>query len=463
MSLRAIRNVGAVAVAGVLLLGTSSAAVQDNGETSDPRPNIIVIVTDDQRADSLRYMYATKRIFQRGGTTFTNAFATTPLCCPSRASILTGRYAHNHGVRTQQQADAPAAEAAEEMMIQKDLRASGYTTALFGKFLNNWDLKRNPEHLDEWAIFSHSAPFGYRGGTWNINGKTKEIFRYSTTYLRDRAQKFIKAREDNDRRPWFMYIAPAAPHRPFETERRYRRAPVDAWPGNPAVFEEDRTDKPLWVQQRSKQLAKGVSTRKKQMRTLMSVDDLVAQLPKTLDRFNETRRTLLIYLSDNGYFWSEHGLGTKKWPYLPSVKIPLMMAWPGTIDAGVVDERLVANIDVAPTIAEVAGVNLQGADGRSLLSSQDRSRLLLEYFPPDALNPPEWASTITHNFQYIEYYDPQGLLLQREYYDLVADPWQLVNLLGDTDPTNDPSLTEATNLMLQLSDDRECAGPRQCP
>lgn len=460
-NIRLLHVAAALAVTGVLGISAPSGAVQQ-AEPADTRPNIVVVVTDDQRADSLRYMFATKRIFRRNGTTFTNAYATTPLCCPARASILTGQYVHNHGVRTQRQADAPAAEAAEEMMIQKELRASGYATALFGKFLNNWDLENTPEHLDKWAIFGHSAPNGYKGGMWNIDGSIGRVDVYSTTYLRDRARDFIKAQEEDDDRPWFLYLAPAAPHRPFTAEWKYRRTWIHPWAGNPAVHEEDRTDKPLWVQQRNNQPYKGQRLRTKQMRTLMSVDDMVRVLSETVKKFDENERTLMIFMSDNGHMWSEHGLGTKRWPYTQSVQIPLMLRWPGTIEAGATDDRLVANIDVAPTIADVAEVSLPNADGRSLFSSDERARLLLEYFTEsEAL--PTWASTLTHTDQYIEYYDASGLILARELYDLEADPWQLVNLLGDTDPTNDPSVTEQADYSLQLSEDRNCAGPSNCP
>lgn len=458
---------GGIAVAIVVAIATALpiAAPEPSAEAAPARrrPNILVIVTDDQRADGLRYMPRTRRAFRTGGTSFPSAFATTPICCPSRASILTGRYAHNHGVLTQAEADNRAAEAAEESMVQKPLRLSGYTTGIFGKFLNNWDLANDPEHLDSWAIFGHSAPHGYRGGSWNVDGAMRKIDTYSTTYLRRRAVEFIEARERHDRRPWFLYVAPAAPHAPFEPEARYRTAAVHKWAANPAVREKDRTDKPLWVQNIDHPPRKGRRVRRAQLRTLMSVDDLVGALIRTLGRLNEDRRTLAIYTSDNGFIWSEHGLGTKRWPYLQSPRVPLMMRWPGEVPPGVRDTRLAANIDIAPTIADATGISLPDADGRSLLSPGRRDRLLLEYFRNQISPPPTWAATLTRGFQYIEYYDDAGVLVGREYYDLITDPWQLTNLLGDLDPTNDPSPTELAELSLRLRDDRSCAGTQECP
>ena len=198
------------------------------------------------------------------------------------------------------------------------------------------------------------------------------------------------------------------------------------------------------------------------MRTLMSVDDLVARVSRKLKRLDEERHTLAIYTSDNGFLWGEHGLGTKRWPYLQSPRVPLMIRWPQRVEAGDRDERLAANIDIAPTIATAAGASLPGTDGRSLLSPTRRARLLLEYFRSENVNPPSWAATLTNGFHYIEYYDPNGVLIGREYYDLVVDPWQLSNLLGDVDPTNDPPPLQLTELALQLRADRECRG-NECP
>ena len=152
--------------------------------------------------------------------------------------------------------------------------------------------------------------------------------------------------------------------------------------------------------------------------------------------------TLAFFMSDNGFMWGEHGHLFKRTPYESSVKVPLLMRWPGQVEKGAVDRRLVANIDVAPTILEAAGIEPmpeRPMDGRSLLGTEERERLVLEYWAEGGRNIPTWFSTRTKDFQYIRYEDRFGDVLFREYYDLARDPWQRRNLLGDGDPTNDPS------------------------
>ena len=426
------------------------------------RPNVVVIVTDDQRHDTIAYMPRTKRFLHRRATRFTNAFSTTPVCCPSRASTLTGRYAHNHEVLTASTHHRAMAELAEPSMLQETLHEAGYATALYGKFLNNWDVERDPQNLTDWAIFANSAPDGYRNGLWNVNGTVRRIPRYSTSYLRGKAQEFVHRQESKDDQPWFMYIATAAPHAPFVPEAKFRRARVPSGLMTPGMTESDRADKPAWVRTSQTTPAKALSLRRAQIRTLYSVDFLFARLIKTLRQLEEDRQTLLVFTSDNGYLWGEHGLGAKRWPYLESAKVPLYLYWPGRILAGT-DHRLVANIDVAPTIVDAVGLSLAPIDGYSLLSNRSRSRLLLEYFASETVAvPPSWASTITSNYQYIEYYDDAGTTIEREYYDLRADRWQLTNLFGDSIVGNDLGAAELQRLKDQLQSDRDCVGSN-CP
>jgi arylsulfatase A-like enzyme len=451
--------------AAVMLAAASLSQLPVRSVAAPPRPpNVLIIVTDDQRSDSLQSMPATTSLIRDRGTTFGKAFATTPLCCPSRASILTGRYAHNHGVRTGDVANRPAMEDLESSMIHRHLKDAGYSTALFGKYLNNWDLTRSPENLDEWAIFSSSGRGGYRSGMWNVDGTLQQVLPYSTNYISDRALHYVLDQESDDDRPWFVYLAPAAAHSPFDAEKKYRDETFDGWSWNPAVTEQDRSDKPLWVQGKSFGPYQAAARRTKQLRTLMSVDDLVQDVVGGLDRLGETGETLIVFTSDNGYMWGEHGLTEKRWPYLPSVQVPLVASLPGEFEPGRMDFRLVANIDIAPTIAELAGITLPGADGRSLLEDHHRQRLLLEYFRPAKFrSPPEWAATITYDYQYIEYYSPQGPAMSKEYYDLSLDPWQLRNVLGDGDAANDPWGIRTGELASQLAADRACAGPAACP
>lgn len=451
-----LRVLGAAGAAlSLMVLPTAGAQVPDDGPA---RPNVLIIVTDDQRIGSMGALPVTTRLFGTGGTKFTDAFATTPLCCPARASIMTGLYAHNHGIVTQEGTTSAGFD--QTTTIQKELHDAGYRTGIYGKFLNGWNLGSSPEHFDRWGIFSHVQPDGYSGGVWNVDGSLRRVDRYSTGYIRSRAISFLTDSEADDEQPWYLYLAPAAPHAPFEAQSRYRDMPVRRWDGNPAVFEEDRTDKPAWVRERSQGIRRGRSLRTKQLRTLKSVDDAVDRIFAALDELDEDRDTVAFFLSDNGFLWGEHGLTEKRFPYLPSVKVPFYARWPDTIDEGRRDNRLVANIDIAPTIYEAAGVTPDyTADGRSLLQSDSRERLLLEFWRVGDTSLPTWAATITEAFQYVEYYSNEGLPLGAEYYDLTTDPWQLDNLLGDSEATNDPNVPV---LSLQLSLDRGCEGS-DCP
>jgi arylsulfatase A-like enzyme len=198
----------------------------------------------------------------------------------------------------------------------------------------------------------------------------------------------------------------------------------------------------------------------------MSVDDLINRVFALLERLDDKENTLAFFMSDNGFLWGEHGLyaagSQKRSPYKPSVKIPFFVRWPGRVDAGAARRRLAANIDVAPTVLEAAGVRPKPAypmDGISLLGPRQRERLLLEHYI-DVGRIPEWAATYTADYQYIEYYGEDGLTPTfREYYDLGADPWQLENLLADNDPGNDPGIAHIAE---QLDADRRCIGVA-CP
>ena len=446
----------AVAFGAALLL------VLGEGELGPPaqglaarRPNVLIIVTDDQR-DGLSVMPATRRWFGRGGTIFNRAYATTPLCCPARASIMTGRYAHNHGVR----GNADGDKLNTRTTLQSQLRRAGYTTAIYGKYLNNYDISVPPPHFDRFGIFCctpNETPEAYVGGEWNVDGRLRTVQQYSTDYIADRAATFIS----NHSEPWLMYLTPPAPHRPFTPSRSYRNASVRAWGGNRATREQDRSDKPSYVQAAARTLQEGQRQRIAQFRTLMSVDDLVERVSRSLRRAGETN-TLAFFVSDNGYLWSEHGLIGKPFPYTKSIRVPLLMRWPGHTPAGLVDSRLVGNIDIAPTV--LAALRLTPTvrmDGRSLLNrAHHRSRILTEVGV--AATTPAWASLVTASDQYVEYYGAGGAVEFREYYDLLQDPAQNENLLGDADTGNDPDPQVVAGLSAQLAQDRRCTAAA-CP
>ena len=425
-------------------------------QTALERPNVLIVLTDDQRT-GLSSMPDTKRFF-RDGTAFPNAVVTTPLCCPSRVSILTGLYAHNHGVHDNQGNNLAGID--HESSLPAYLKGAGYRTAYFGKYINGWPYA-HPPYFDEFAL---QRKGWYYNVEWNVgtadgDREIKTVDTYSTDFLTRQSTSYLNRSESVDDQPWFMTVGLLAPHGPYTPEKRYRGAHVGPWKGNPAVFEKDMSDKPPHYRHKSSFESRHW-VRRGQLRTLMSVDDLMARLDRTLSSLGEKKDTLVFFLSDNGFLWGEHGFVGKTVPYTPSVKVPFLMRWPGHTSVRT-DPRLVANIDIAPTILDAAGI-LQKLDkpmdGKSIFSSEPRERILIEWLREDTV---AWGSLLTESYQFIEYYMPNRVTPSwREYYDLLFDPHQLESLLGEIVPGETP--TWATALSRQLAADSRCKGAT-CP
>lgn len=445
----------AIAAALATLTGATTtvaagAGVRARAAEGAPRPNVLVIVTDDQRAlGTLDVMPETHARFWAEGTSFPNAFATTPLCCPSRTSIFTGMYEHNHGVTS----NAQATDLPQSATMQRHLHDAGYRTALVGKYLNGWPLTTAPPYFDRWAT---TAGGGYRDFKANVDGAVRVVSRYSTSFMGARSVDVLRDFEGADARPWFLYLAVNAPHAPREPSRRYADAPVPEWTPGPATAEADVADKPPFLVSK-REPERVARTRAAQLRTLMSADDLVGRVFRTLDELDETSRTLAVFVSDNGFLWGEHGYQRKRLPYDESVRVPFALRWPGRVDAGAVDERLVANVDIAPTVLGAAGLPLpETVDGRTLLDGHARAHLLLEY---RGKRRPirSWASIRTHDYVFTQWFE-SGVVF-REHYDLRTDPHELDNVLADDDPTNDPAVDTLADQMRRY---RRCSGST-CP
>lgn len=440
-------------LAAVLGAGCSATTPEPGQEVPEvaPLPNVLVILTDDHRADgTMSSMPKTRRLFKAQGTRFSRAFATTPLCCPSRASIFSGRYAHRHGVHY----NDLSTELDQDETLQAYLQRAGYRTAATGKYLNRWPHELDPPYFDDFAIMLQGY---YFDALFNVDGERKEIEGYTNNYIKKSALRFLERFEDNDAQPWFLYVGATPSHAPYTAEPKYEGAPTPPFRSNPAVEEADLSDKPDFGPSKRSDYKK---IRRKQLRTLYSADDLVARVMNQVAALDEDRDTLAFFLGDNGQLWGEHGLTAKRYPYLQSAKIPFFMRWPGRVAEGATDRRLAANIDIAATVLEVT--NLLGdhdVDGRSLLSDHRRDRLLLEHWADDESEVPEWASILTRRHQYVEYYRASGTNFVSEYYDLKKDPWQLRNLLGDAGKRNDPDVDA---LSAELDELRRCAGDT-CP
>jgi arylsulfatase A-like enzyme len=422
------------------------------------RPNVLIFLTDDQRASDTVTPAAMPKLRQwllAGGRDYTRFFDSTPLCCPDRSVILSGRYAHNTGVRT----NPDGSNLDQALTMERLLDRNGYDSAYVGKFLNDWKVMNPPPYFHRWSLVGG----GYGGQVWNIDGTGKTISNDTTDFIGDRAVTYLDAFEQNDSQPWFMFLATPAPHYPWIPAPQYADANVGTWSGNPATAESDRSDKPPWVRSRNFSLAQAQAVRTPQLRTLMSVDDMVGRVMTRLQTLGELSNTLVLYTSDNGYVWAEHHLGgdygtagQKRYPYTESVQLPMLVRWDGHVAPGSSDGRLTSTVDLAPTVLDAAGITSDyPLDGHSMLSSFTRSRLPLEYWlDPGDQSIPTWLSTRTPAFQYVEYYDAAGNVSFREYYDLASDPWELVNLMNDGNPVN----PDVSAISAQLRRDALCVG-----
>jgi arylsulfatase A-like enzyme len=417
------------------------------------RPNILIILTDDQRADaaSRKVMPATRRLFLKNGTRFRNAVATTPLCCPSRASILSGKYAHNHGVTS----NSDGEDFDPDKSIEATLQDEGYKTAYSGKYMNAPLV--DPPYFDHWSIMRGGKE--YFGVDMNVNGDMRVIDQYISTFIEKKALDFLSRFESKDSDPWFMVVAPYAPHSPAIPERKYRGSPVPAWDANPATKEDSRRelrDKPSYVPKMKVPESRLKDLRKRQLRSLKSVDDMIAKIFRKLRRNNENKRTLAIYLSDNGFMWAEHGLATKRYPYDMSVGIPLYARWPGHVKKGRTPGKIVGNVDVAPTVYEAAGAQpTYPVDGRPLFGPVHRDRILIESFnDPMVPEVPPWKGLWTPGRVYVEYANGE-----EEFYG-AKDKWQLRNRLGNKKTGDDPNNRHQLSVLLKAYGD--CKGPT-CP
>jgi arylsulfatase A-like enzyme len=402
------------------------------------RLNIVLILTDDQRWDTLWAMPNVERLLAAHGVTFRNAFVTTSLCCPSRASILTGLYSRHTGVYTDSPPLGGAPRFRDQSTIATWLKAQGYSTGLVGKYLNAYNLipRHIPPGWDDWnAISSNFPALHYYKYTINENGRFVHYGSassdYSTTVLTGLALRFIRRATS----PFFLELCPIAPHTPSipapNDRGLFRTTPL---PRRPDFNEADVSDKP-WgpfvhpLYPRRRDAAR--TGWQRQLASLQAVDRGVARIVDTLAARGQLDNTVFLYTSDNGVMYGEHRLFEKIWPYEESIRVPLVVRVPWAT-SGWTDSRLVANIDLAPTIAELAGTAPPSrVDGLSLVpllhrqAASWRKALVIEFLGTGGVLPPPYEGLRTQRYAYIEYRNGW-----RELYDLRADPFQLSNRAG---------------------------------
>ncbi len=384
---------------------------------NDQRPNFLIILTDDQRYDTMDFMPVTKATIFDQGVTFTHGYITTPLCCPARASILTGMYAHNTGVETN---DDPLTKTTFFQVLHQN----GYYTGLVGKYLNSWNGEIRPEFNYWVSFFRGESP--YTDPYLNINGSWATQKGYITDILGNYVIQFLDqaARQP---RPFVLLFAPSAPHQPATPFQGDQDLLPDLPPYRPPSFNEaDISDKPLWVQDQlldPTTISRIDAFRRKQLLTLIALDRVDAQIFDEMRKNGQLDNTVIIYLSDNGLMWGEHRMFSKNSFYEEATKVPFGFRYPPLVPKPLVENQLVANIDIAPTLYQMAGIpipaNMDGLSWVNLLEGKPwRDSLLIEGWPPRG-----YYSAI-HTEQYV-YSETLGD--KSEFYDLQSDPYELTN------------------------------------
>ncbi len=452
-------------------------------------PNLLVVMTDDQTASTFipGYMPRTAEFFADGGTDFTQAIASPPLCCPARAGFLTGRYAQNHGVVENSVGYGSLRD--EKATLPVALQSAGYRTGLAGKFMNGYDALRGPSPgpgFDDWyAAFGAANYFDFQVSD---GGEVTVVDDYSTTAYTDRAIEFTKDAHA-DEMPFFLWLSYNAPH----TVAAGNDAPCegeDAQPPSadafaefaeeplprPGSFDEaDVSDKPSLAdgpgRLRAGRLAETERSWRCGLAALRAVDSDLRRLLDSLRATGELEQTVVVFLSDNGYFYGEHRLTTeKRIPLEPALRVPLAIRVGSEVRGGSgprASGELISQVDLAPTLFDYAGVDpceywkrCVPMDGRSL-------RPLLEAkgdWPTNRMIPltldEGWAYSGLRGAGelYVEFdasrWRDFGTGPAVEYYDLASDPDQLSNLAADS-RGRFPRLDD---LGARLRDLERCAG-----
>jgi N-acetylglucosamine-6-sulfatase len=418
----------------IISVVTFSIASQGIALGQDLRPNIVLILTDDQRADTLQYMPATQDLLADRGVTFSNNFCPTPVCAPSRASILTGLYTHNHHIAKNADSSDKFDDAST---LPVWLKNSGYFTGLIGKYLNDYNdtsMTTWPYQPPGWDVW---VPFKDDPGYFNyyLIENLKEVLygnsdsNYSTTVLANKAVDFIQNAPAG--KPMFLYFAVKAPHYPakplasdfekFSMLPNYRP---------PSFNEADVSDKPKWVRDIPLMSSSDIETndtfRKNQIACLQAVDRSVAQIVHALETMGKLDNTVIIFSSDHGMMWGEHRVSiAKNCAYEEAAKAPLIIRTPTS--SAKVKNNLVMNIDIPATISDFAGVTPPyPINGKSLKGLVDgsvttwRQEVLLE-----AMNP-VMQGVRTPQYVYFQYSSGE-----KEFYDLTTDPYQLQSKHAD--------------------------------
>jgi arylsulfatase A-like enzyme len=433
---------GLVALPGVVATsGAPADATTSSVDAAAGRPDVVVILTDDQRLDDLGVMTTVQQEIAGKGTTFANAFVVNTVCCPTRATLLTGRHSHGSGVFTNGQDCHGSRPFDDRSTVATTLDAAGYRTGMVGKYRNSWIGEDPPPGWDDWHAFwglgdnSGGAYFDYQldhNGVRQSYGSAAAD--YSTDVLAPYAEDFIRSTPASE--PLFLMFTPFGPHGGQKPAPRHRGV-FDGMviPHGPHFNEADVSDKPAYVRAMPALTADELRavdvSRRRARETLLSVDEAVAGILDALADTNRLSNTLVVFTSDQGFSRGEHRIERKGAPYEDILRVPLVARFDAGGTGARVESRMVANTDLAPTLAALAGTSMPGVDGRSwlpLLQDQPvpwRHDVLTEYVQGgDPI--PSYCAIRTATRKYVGYVTGEV-----ELYDLERDPYELANAAGD--------------------------------
>lgn len=458
---------------------------------SSKQPNIVFVLADDLDYASIAYMPKLKSLITDQGATFQNYFVSMSLCCPSRTATLRGQYGHNTQILGNMQPSGGFEKffelGEEKSTVATWLQDAGYRTMLAGKYLNGYPTRNNlmyiPPGWNEWYVAMRGNAYNEYNYTLNENGKQVAYGNkpedYGTDVYVNKSVDFIQ-RSAKEGKPFFIYLAPYAPHAPYTPAPRHDKLFPDAKvPRTPNYNEADVGDKPNYIRNRpllgNRQINAIDNDYRMRLQSLQAIDEGIEKIVNTLKANGQFDNTYIFFTSDNGYHMGNHRQLTGKIaPYDEELRVTMIVRGPG-VPAGKSFDQLVGNIDLAPTWAELAGAKAADfVDGRSLvpflrdnIPAQWRQEFAIEngiyqttqtratptpapntdaelLEPPDqdttqfnlltlaqqaGLGVPAFRGIRTQTYSYVEY-----ITGEKEYYDLKADPYQLQNLAAKMDP-----------------------------
>ena len=461
--IRFSRYVRVLAIPSVLLLLFSgcSSWIGEPENPADPIPNIVFVLTDDQRADAVGFSrrpllgIETPHIDRLAaeGARFDNMFVTTSLCSPSRASFLSGLYAHAHGVTnnfTDYPVDLPS--------LPRQLQGAGFQTAYIGKWhMGEGDDRKRPG-FDYWV--THEGQGQYYDTTFNVNGVRRVVRGYYTDRVTDLAIEWLSQR--GSERPFLLILGHKAPHGPFVPEKKYRTV-YDSLPVPYPASAFDLEGKPDWIAERlatwhgiygplygfrkafPDERPEAVSDFERFVRsytaTINSVDDSVGRIHAALAERGVLDRTIFVFSSDNGFLLGEHGMIDKRTMHEESIRVPLVVRYPARIEAGTRITEQVLSIDLAPSLLELAGApplpRIHGASWVRLLEGRNEDWRTSWHYAYDYEKQfpytPNVRGVRTAEWKYVHYPHGDGGpdRHRAEAYNLSADPGERVNLVDD--------------------------------